>query len=111
MKAGIEPDADVFDSVTDAATEEFAPQGAFQTDAATRADFTIDIAEALEIQVAIVDLGFQTELSAEEPGLDKGDDIILPLSADLNAQAKLLPAASESGRMKEVKIALADFDK
>src|SRR5205085_1995499 len=87
-----------------------AAQSFSEADAAAGANFIIDIVKALKVQIAIIKLGAEREFAPEEPGFDERHDIILALSADLDAQAEFLPAAGEGRRMEEIEIALAELD-
>ena len=58
----------------------------------------------------MIQIDAERQFPTEEPWLDEGSEIILPLGADLDPQAEFLAAASESRRMKQIEITLADLD-
>jgi len=56
-----------------------------------------------------VEVHAEGQLAVQEPRLDEREFIVLPLRAELDAQAELLAAAGEVGRVEQVEIALRNF--
>ena len=102
-----EPDLDVLQRVADVA-DEIARQLAGESDAGTGLTLIVVVGE--EVQVAVIQVDAQGEPFAQEPGLDKGRDVILATGTHLGPQTGLLTRTREIGRIRDVKISLTDFD-
>src|SRR5713101_344498 len=109
MEPAIEVDAHVLQRVADAANEKVAPKGARQADACASAGFIVNIVQTLEVPFTMVQVHTQRQLAPQKPRFDKGNQIILPLSADLHTQPEFLSAAGESWRVEQIEIALIYF--
>src|SRR6266436_2611118 len=100
MEPAVEMDADVLQCVADAANEKVAPKGPRQAEARASASFIVDVVQTLEVPFAMVEIHTQRQLAPQEPGLDKRNQIILPLGSELHAQPEFLTAPGEGGRVE-----------
>src|SRR6185437_9088746 len=107
----VQQDANVLQCVAGAANEKITAQRACEPDASARLYFIIKTLETLEVQVVPVQIHAQLQFAAEEPRLDEFRFVILPLKTELDAQPEFLAATGEIRRMKQIKVALADFRK
>src|SRR6266540_3778951 len=111
VQVGIEFDIDTFERVAQAAAQQLGAEGLDHAQAHAGGLFAVGIVHAEEVQLVMVKLGVEFQFPFEEPRLDESEDKILPLGAELHAQARLLAAALEPGRIEQVEVALGDFDK
>src|SRR3954453_21227105 len=58
----------------------------------------------------MIRLDSQRQLASEEPGFNKGHNVVLAFSSDLHAETKFLTAAGERGRMEQIEVTLAHLD-
>src|ERR1044071_82667 len=100
MEPAVEMDAYVLQGVADAANDEVAPKSPRQTDSSASACLIIDIVQALEVPLAMIQVDPQRQLSTKKPRLDKRCQIILPFGADLNTQAEFLTASGKGWGME-----------
>src|SRR5436305_12727669 len=54
----------------------------------------------------MIEIGAELKFAAEKPRLDEAEFVILAPSTELGAQAQLLTAALEPGRMEQIEVAL-----
>src|SRR5689334_7500368 len=100
MIATVELNADVLDSIANAADKEIAAQGSSQAEARAAANHVIDVVWTQVGQVAIIQIDAQLQLVAQEPRLDERNRLVLRLGADGQAQAEPLAAALEPRRVR-----------
>lgn len=58
----------------------------------------------------MVEIDAELEFALEEPRLDEGDDIVLPLGAEGGAGAEFLAGPGEVPWLEEIEVGLTDFD-
>src|ERR1051325_9645117 len=105
MPARIQADADVFNRVEHTGAQRIPgklalEQRALHTDGGAGAGFVIDALKTLIIGFMVIKLGQQVQLAAEKPRLFESEREILPQRSELDAQAELLAATGEVGRME-----------
>src|SRR4029453_15004068 len=83
-------------------------EGLGQADAEPGAGFIVNIAQ--EGEVPMIKVHLQRQALIEKPWFDEGQQVVLPLGANLGSEPQFLPAARKEWRVRDIKIALAQFD-